>query len=69
MERAGSAELTPSKRIAEDFSGKLPREDKATAMRVLSLSGKPSAARSRPAFYIDPKSFRLASLPSRPLGG
>ena len=35
--------------MAEAVSGVLPREDKATAMRVLSLSGKPSAARSGPA--------------------
>ena len=34
------------KRMAEAVSGILPREDKATAMRVLSLSGKPSASRS-----------------------
>jgi hypothetical protein len=32
--------------MAEAGSGVLPREDKATAMRVLSLSGKPSASRS-----------------------
>ena len=48
-ERAGSAELAPSKRMAEAVSGILPREDKATAMRALSRSGKPSAARSGPA--------------------
>jgi hypothetical protein len=35
--------------MAEAVSGILPREDKATAMRVLSLSGKPSASRSGPA--------------------
>ena len=32
------------KRLAEAVSGISPREDKATAMRVLSLSGKPSAS-------------------------
>ena len=37
------------KRMADAVSGILPREDKATAMRVLSLSGKPSASRSGPA--------------------
>ena len=37
------------KRMAEAVSGILPREDKATAMRVLSLSGKPSVSRSGPA--------------------
>ena len=37
------------KRMAEAVSGILPREDKATAMRVLSLSGKPSASWSGPA--------------------
>ena len=46
MERVGSAELALVKRMAEVVSGILPREDKATAMRVLSLSGKPSASRS-----------------------
>ena len=39
-----SAELASVKRMAEAVSGILPREDKATAMRVLSLSGKPSAS-------------------------
>ena len=34
------------KRMAEVGSVVLPREDKATAMRVLSLSGQPSASRS-----------------------
>jgi hypothetical protein len=34
------------KRMFEAGSGVLPREDKATAMRVLSLSRKPSASRS-----------------------
>ena len=37
------------KRMAEAVSGILPREDKATAMRVLSLSGKPSVSWSGPA--------------------
>ena len=32
--------------MVEAGSGVLPREDKATAMRVLSLSGQPSASRS-----------------------
>ena len=31
------------KRMAEAVSGVLPREDKATVMRVLSRSGKPLA--------------------------
>jgi hypothetical protein len=31
--------------MAEAVSGILPREDKATAVRVLSLLGKPSASR------------------------
>jgi hypothetical protein len=35
-----------SQALAEVGSGVLPREDKATAMRVLSLSGQPSASRS-----------------------
>ena len=35
--------------MAEAVSGILPREDKASAMRVLSLSGKSSASRSGPA--------------------
>jgi hypothetical protein len=37
------------KRMAEAVSGILPREDKATAMRVLSLSGKPLVSWSGPA--------------------
>ena len=37
------------KRMAGAVSGILPREDKAIAMRVLSLSGKPSVSWSRPA--------------------
>ena len=58
------------KRMAEAVSGILPREDKATAMRVLSLSGEALgvvvwAAR----FYADPEGLRLASLPSGPLRG
>jgi hypothetical protein len=40
-----SAELaTAVKRMAKAVPAILPREDKATAMRVLSLSGKPSAS-------------------------
>jgi hypothetical protein len=35
--------------MAESVSGIPPREDKGTAMRVLSLSGKPSVSRSGPA--------------------
>ena len=37
------------KRMAEVVSGILPREDRATAMPVLSLPGKPSMSRSGPA--------------------
>jgi hypothetical protein len=47
--RIWSVSVPPSLRsqaLAEVGSGVLPREDKATAMRVLSLSGQPSASRS-----------------------
>ena len=58
------------KRMAEAVSGILPREDKATAMRVLSLSGKPSASRSGSAVStLIREGFRLASLPPGPLPG
>ena len=46
MERAEFRRACAVKRMAEAVSGVLPREDKATAMRVLSLSAKPSASRS-----------------------
>jgi hypothetical protein len=49
MERTGSAELAPSKRMAEAVSGILPREDKATAMRMLSLSGEALGVAAGPA--------------------
>ena len=42
---SGPPSLRPQA-LAEVGSGVLPREDKATAMRVLSLSGQPSASRS-----------------------
>ena len=58
------------KRMAEAVSGILPREDKATAMRVLSLSGEAlGVAVGAGRFYADPQGFRLASLPSGPLRG
>jgi hypothetical protein len=58
------------KRMADAVSGIPPREDRASAMRVLSLSGEALgvvvwAAR----FYADPQGLRLASLrPGRFLG-
>ena len=48
----------------------LPREDKATAMRVLSLSGEAlGVVVGAGRFYADPEGFRLASLSSGPLPG
>jgi hypothetical protein len=48
--------------MAEAVSGILPREDKATAMCVLSLSGRPRLLRGRGRpFYADLEGFRLAS--------
>ena len=44
MERAA-----PTERMAGAVSGLLPLEDKATAMRIPSWSGKPLAAQSGPA--------------------
>jgi hypothetical protein len=56
--------------MAEAVSGILPREDKATAMRMLSLSGEAlGVAVGAGRFYADPQGFRLASLPSGPLCG
>jgi hypothetical protein len=53
--------------MAEAVSGILPRE-KATAMRVLSLSGEAFGAAVRAGrFYADRELSRLASLPSGPL--
>ena len=55
------------KRMAEAVSGILPREDKATAMRVLSRPGEAlGVAVGAGRFYADPQGFRLASLPSAP---
>jgi hypothetical protein len=44
MERAAPTELASSSALAGAVSGLLPLEDKATAMRIPSWSGKPSAA-------------------------
>lgn len=48
----------------------LSREDKATAMRLLSLSGEGlGVAVGAGRFNADPEGFRLTSLPSGPLHG
>ena len=47
MERAGSAELAPSSAWPRPCSGILPREDKATAIRVLSRVGEALGSRGR----------------------
>ena len=55
--------------MAEAVSGILPREDKATAMRVLRLSGEAlGVAVGIGRFYADPQGLG-ASLPSGPLSG
>jgi hypothetical protein len=70
MECVGSVELTPSSALAEAVSGISPREDKATAMRVLSLSGEAlGVVVGAGRFYADPEGFRLRSLSSEPLRG
>ena len=49
MERAAPARACAVKRMAEAVSGLLPLEDKATAMRIPSWSGKPwQRSRGRP---------------------
>jgi hypothetical protein len=51
--------------MVEAASGILPREDKAIAIRVPSLSGEDlGGAVGAGRFYADPQGFRLASLPS-----
>jgi hypothetical protein len=53
------------KRMADAVPSILPREDKATATRVLSPSGEGlGVAVGASCFYADPHGFRLASLPS-----
>ena len=70
MERAEFRRACAIKRMAEAVSGVLPREDKATAMCVLSLSGEAlGVAVGAGRFYTDPQGFRLASLPPGPLRG
>jgi hypothetical protein len=71
--RIWSAPVPPSLRRQAHGRGRLgilPREDKATAMRVLSLSGKAlGGAVGAGRFYADPQGSRLAMLPSGPLRG
>ena len=57
-----------SQALAGAGSGVLPREDKATAMRVLSLSGEALGVvvGARPFLTADPEGFRWTS-PSGPL--
>jgi hypothetical protein len=65
MKRAGSVELAPSSAWPRPSRAFSPREDKATAMRVLSLSGEAlGVAVGAGRLYADPQGFRLASLPS-----
>ena len=54
-----------AKRLVQAVSGVL--NDKATAMRVLSLSGKPSAARSGPAVSTLIRKVRACVVAVRPL--
>jgi hypothetical protein len=56
--------------MTEAVSGVLLREDKATAMRVLSLPGEGlGVAVGAGRFYADPQGSGLASLLSGPLPG